>query len=255
MAGHSKFKNIMYRKGAQDSKRAKVFTKLGRELTIAVKTGGEDKDNNPRLRTAISAARAQNMPKDIIARAIQKGLGMTEGDNYEEMRYEGYGSHGVAIIIEALTDNRNRTAAHIRSLFNKYNGSLGEDGSVSFQFQRLGWIVYPMSVISEDEIFELALHVGGEDVVVEKGFYEVIVSPEAFNEACESLETKLGQPESATIGWKPVNTITIDDVGVAQTIMKLINALEDSDDVQNVWCNQDFSDEIYEELVKLMENS
>lgn len=247
MAGHSKFKNIMHRKGAQDAKRAKIFTKLGRELTVAAKIGGDDVDSNPRLRAAIAAARAQNMPKDNIQRAIQKGAGGGDGDNYEEIRYEGYGPGGVAVIVEALTDNRNRTAAEVRSYFTKFNGSLGETGSVSFQFERVGMITYPASVAEADAVFEQALEAGADDVESDDETHEITTSIEAFNEVRDALEAGLGEAEEAKLGWKPTNTTPV-DADKASTLMKLIDALEDSDDVQSVWGNHDVSDEVLASL-------
>ncbi|HBU98005.1 MULTISPECIES: YebC/PmpR family DNA-binding transcriptional regulator [Thalassospira] len=242
MAGHSQFKNIMHRKGAQDKKRAKIFTKIAREITVAAKIS-DDIDSNPRLRAAISAGRAQNMPKDNIERAIKKATGAGEGDNYEEVRYEGYGTAGVAVIVEALTDNRNRTASEVRAAFTKSGGNLGETGSVGFMFNRLGEIVYPANVAGADEIFEAALEAGAANVESDDDSHIVDTELEDLNTVREALTEKFGDPESAKMVFRAVTEadVTIDQ---AQSIMKLVDVLEDNDDVQNVWTNVAWTDEI-----------
>ncbi|MDJ0951376.1 MAG: YebC/PmpR family DNA-binding transcriptional regulator [Alphaproteobacteria bacterium] len=246
MAGHSQFKNIMYRKGAQDAKRAKIFAKLGRELMVAAR-GGADPGSNARLRAAIAAARAQNMPKDNIARAIKKGSGELGGETFEEMRYEGYGPGGVAIIVEALTDNRNRTAAEVRSTFSKYSGNLAETGAVSFNFDHVGQIVYASGAAGAEEIFEAALEAGAEDVRSDKDGHEITCPVDDFNAVREALEAKLGPAERAGLTWKPQTTVPIDETQ-ASTLLKLIDTLEDSDDVQAVSANFEVSDEVLERL-------
>lgn len=246
MAGHSKFKNIMYRKSAQDAKRAKVFTKLIRELTVAAKQGA-DPDSNPRLRAAIAAAKSSNMARDTLERAIARGSGEGDTENYEEIRYEGYGPNGVAVIVEALTDNRNRTASEVRAAFNKNGGNLGETNSVSFMFDRVGQVVYPADAASADAMFEAALEAGAQDVQSGEDGHEVICEPNDFNEVREGLEAKFGAAESAALVWRPQNTISLDEDSAA-TMIKLIDALEDSDDVQSVSSNFEVSDEILERL-------
>lgn len=242
MAGHSQFKNIMHRKGAQDKKRAKIFTKLAREITVSAKIS-DDINSNPRLRAAIAAARAQNMPKDNIDRAIKKATGAGEGDNYEEVRYEGYGTAGVAVIVEALTDNRNRTASEVRAAFAKSGGNLGETGSVGFMFNRLGEIVYPADTANADEIFEAALEAGAANVESDENSHVVDTELEDLNAVREALTEKFGDPESAKMVFRAVTEaeITVDQ---AQSIMKLVDVLEDNDDVQNVWTNVAWTDEI-----------
>ncbi|MBO6772195.1 MULTISPECIES: YebC/PmpR family DNA-binding transcriptional regulator [unclassified Thalassospira] len=242
MAGHSQFKNIMHRKGAQDKKRAKIFTKLAREITVAAKIS-EDIDSNPRLRAAIAAARGQNMPKDNIERAIKKATGAGEGDNYEEVRYEGYGTAGVAVIVEALTDNRNRTASEVRAAFAKSGGNLGETGSVGFMFNRLGEIVYPADAADADEIFEAALEAGAANVESDENSHIVDTELEDLNAVREALTEKFGDPESAKMVFRAVTEAEI-NVEQAQSIMKLVDVLEDNDDVQNVWTNVAWTDEI-----------
>lgn len=246
MAGHSQFKNIMHRKGAQDKKRAKIFTKIAREITVAAKIS-DDIDSNPRLRAAISAGRAQNMPKDNIERAIKKASGAGEGDNYEEVRYEGYGTAGVAVIVEALTDNRNRTASEVRAAFTKSGGNLGETGSVGYMFNRLGEIVYPASAADADEIFEAALEAGAANVESDENSHVVDTELEDLNAVREALTEKFGDPESAKMVFRAVTEadITVDQ---AQSIMKLVDVLEDNDDVQNVWTNVNWTDEIVASL-------
>ncbi len=247
MAGHSKFKNIMYRKSAQDAKRAKVFTKLIRELTVASKNGA-DPDANPRLRAAIAAAKSANMTKDTLERAIARGSGEGASDNFEEIRYEGYGPGGVAIIVEALTDNRNRTASEVRAAFAKFGGNLGETGSVNFIFDRVGHVIFLADVASADEIFEVALEVGAIDVVSTADHHEVMCKPEDFNDVREGMETKFSVAETAELTWLPQNTVKLSESG-AETLLKLLEALEDSDDVQSVSSNFEIDDILLEKLV------
>lgn len=247
MAGHSQFKNIMHRKGAQDAKRAKMFAKLAREITVAAKESGPDPDANPRLRTAISAARAQNMPNDRINKAIKVASGGTDGADFEEVRYEGYGPGGVAVIVEALTDNRNRTAAEVRAAFSKYAGNLAETGAVSFAFDRLGEVVYPASVSSADDMFEAALDAGASDVTSTDTNHEINCEADDFNAVREALEEKFGAPERAGLTWKPQNTVPVED-DKADSLLKLLDALEDSDDVQAVSANFEMSDEVLARL-------
>ena len=247
MAGHSQFKNIMHRKGAQDAKRAKQFAKIIRELTVATRAGLPDPASNPRLRAAIAAARDVNMPKDTIDRAIKKASGAAGGEDYIEVRYEGYGPAGVAVIVEGLTDNRNRTASDVRAAFSKYGGSLGETNSVSFMFRRLGVITYPHSVASDDDMLEAAIEAGAENVVSSDTTHEITCEVEAFFMVRDSLETRFGEPESAKLDWRPENTVNLDEEK-ARTLFKLLDVLEDHDDVQNVYANFDLSDELAEKL-------
>jgi YebC/PmpR family DNA-binding regulatory protein len=247
MAGHSKFKNIMHRKGAQDAKRARLFTKIAREITMSAKTGLADPNMNPRLRAAIAAAKQANMPNERIDRAIKSGTGEGDTENYEEMRYEGYGPGGVAIIIEALTDNRNRTAAELRSAFNKNGGALGETNSVSFMFDRVGQIVYPASVGDAETVFEAAVEAGGDNAESSEESHEITTSVEDFAAVREALTEKLGDPERAGLAWVPQNTIAVNEEQAA-TLLKLLDVLEDNDDVQTVAANFDIADEIMERL-------
>lgn len=247
MAGHSKFKNIMHRKGAQDAKRARLFTKIAREITVSAKTGAPDPGMNPRLRAAIAAAKQANMPNERIDRAIKSGTGEGEAENYDEMRYEGYGPGGVAIIIEALTDNRNRTAAEIRSAFAKHGGAMGETNSVSFMFQRVGQISYPASAGSADAVFELAAEAGGENVESDEETHEITTSVEEFAVVRDALMEKLGEPQRAALGWVPQNTIPVNE-DQAATLLKLLDVLDDNDDVQSVSANFDIADDIMERL-------
>jgi YebC/PmpR family DNA-binding regulatory protein len=246
MAGHSKFKNIMYRKGAQDKKRSALFSKLSREITVAAKMGLPDPDANARLRAAIIAARAQSMPKDNIQRSIDKAL-KGDADNYEEIRYEGFGPGGVSIIVEALSDNRNRTATNVRTIFSKNGGNLGASGSVSHGFDRMGLIEYGASAGDADTVLEAAIEAGADDVASDEEGHEIWTSIDSLHEVAKSLETALGEAESVKLGWKPQNETTVvgDD---AATLMKLIDALEEDDDVQNVWGNYDVPDEELEKL-------
>lgn len=245
MAGHSKFKNIMHRKGAQDKKRAKVFGRLIKELTVAARSS-TDPDSNPRLRSALSAARAANMPKDNIERVLKRAEG-GEGENYDEIRYEGYGPGGTALIVDAMTDNRNRTASEVRAAFNKFGGSLGETGSVSFMFDRVGQIIYPANVTDADTMFEVVLEAGAENVESDENGHEVICAPDDFNAVREALETVFGAPEESGLTWKPQNLIAVDE-GQAATLLKLLDALDDNDDVQNVSSNFDISDDFIAKL-------
>jgi YebC/PmpR family DNA-binding regulatory protein len=247
MAGHSQFKNIMYRKGAQDAKRAKVFTKIIRELTVAAKTGQADPNANPRLRAAITAARQANMPRDTMERAIKRGAGGEDNNNYDEVRYEGYGPGGIAIIIEALTDNRNRTASEVRALFSKAGGNLGETNSVSFMFERKGVIVYPAKVASADAMFEAGLEAGADNVESDATSHEVTCAVDDFSTVRDALEAKFGEAQEAKLQWRPLNTTMVDDA-TAESLMKLIDALEDNDDVQNVFANYEVSEETLQRL-------
>ena len=241
MAGHSKFKNIQFRKGAQDKKRSKLFSKLSRDITIAAKTGTPDPGSNARLRLAITNARAESMPKDNIDRAIKKALG-GETDTYEDIRYEGFGPGGIGLIVEVLTDNRNRTAANVRSTFSKNGGNMGESGSVAFMFDRLGQITYPVSAGSEDAIMEAAIDAGAEDAESDADGHTIYTAFEDLGAVIEALETTLGPARSTAMIWRPktLTPIAGEDCG---TLMKLINALDDDDDVQNVWANFDMSEE------------
>ena len=241
MAGHSQFKNIMHRKGAQDKKRGKVFTKLIRELTTAARTGLPDPVANPRLRAAVTAARQSNMPRDTIERAIKRGAGGEDGDNYEEIRYEGYGPGGVAVIVEALTDNRNRTASEVRTAFTKNGGTLGETNSVSFQFGRVGQMTYPAETASADAVLEAAIDAGADDVVSGPEEHEVVTSVESLREAQKALEAKFGEPRKAALTWKPLNTVAVDDE-TGEKLLKLMDLLNEHDDVQNVYANFEVSD-------------
>ncbi len=247
MAGHSKFANIKHRKGAQDAKRAKLFTKLQREITVATKLGQADPEFNPRLRNAIIAARVCNMPKDRIDAAIKKASTVGEGDNYDEIRYEGYGSGGIAFVVEALTDNKNRTAGEVRSIFSKYGGSLGETGSVSFMFDHIGLIEYEGEVASEDEMFEIALESGAIEVESSKDWHSIFCSTDDFSVVRDKLIEKFGNPRTARFDWKPKDKIEL-GLEQAQKIMKVVDALEDCDDVQMVFGNYYIADDILEQL-------
>lgn len=241
MAGHSQFKNIMHRKGRQDAVRSKMFSKLAREITVAAKMGSPDPAMNPRLRLAIQNAKSQSMPKDNIQRAINKSQA-GEGDNYEELRYEGYGPAGVAVIVEILTDNRNRSASNVRSYFSKCGGSMGETGSVSFMFDRVGEIVYPASAGSADAILEAAIEAGAEDVQSDENGHVISCAFEDLGDVSKALEATLGEAETVKTIWKP-QTLTPVDADKAQTMLKLIGLLEDDDDVQNVYSNFDVDEE------------
>jgi YebC/PmpR family DNA-binding regulatory protein len=246
MAGHSKYKNIMYRKGAQDKKRSAMFSKLSREITVAAKSGTPDPDMNPRLRSAVLAAKAQSMPKDNIERAINKAT-TGEGDNYEEIRYEAFGPGGVSLIIEALTDNRNRTATNVRVAVSKNGGNMGAPGAVSHAFDRLGLITYPAKAGDADTMFEAALEAGAEDVSSTEDGHEVWTAVENLHGVAKALEAALGEPEGTKLAWRPQVMVDVAE-GDASTLFKMLDVLDDDDDVQTVWGNYDVSDEILEKL-------
>ncbi|HTV34362.1 MAG TPA: YebC/PmpR family DNA-binding transcriptional regulator [Methylocella sp.] len=246
MAGHSQFKNIMHKKGKQDAIRAKLFSKLAREITVAAKLGLPDPAMNARLRAAVLAARAENMPKDNIERAIKKASG-SDSENYAEVRYEGYAPGGVAVIVEALTDNRNRTAGEVRSYFTKSGGSLAETGAVAFLFDHVGIIEYPVDAASEDAMMEAAIEAGAEDVRVSPDGYEILTTLEGLRDVAQALETKFGEPRKANLIWKPQNTIEVDDEA-GEKILRLVGQLEDNDDVQNVYANFEVSDALVAKL-------
>lgn len=246
MAGHSKFKNIQHRKGRQDAVRAKHFSKLSKEITVAAKVGGPDPDGNPRLRLAVQNARGQSMPKDNIERAISKSQ-MGDASDYEEIRYEGYGPGGTAVIVEVLTDNRNRSASNVRSTFSKNGGTLGETGSVSFMFDRVGEVIYKPETGDADTVLEQAIEAGAEDVLSDEDSHTIICAFEDLNEVSKSLEGAFGEAESVKIIWKAQNDIEVDEEKAA-TLMKLIELLEDDDDVQNVYTNFEVSEEVLAKL-------
>jgi len=246
MAGHSKFKNIMYRKGAQDKKRSALFSKLSREITVAAKMGLPDPDANARLRAAIIAARAQSMPKDNIQRSIDKASA-GDAENYEEIRYEGFGPGGAAIIVEALTDNRNRTAGEVRAIFAKNGGNLAETGAVSFMFSHVGAVEYDAKAASADAMLEAAIEAGAEDVTSNADGHQVITTPDSLNDVAKALEAKFGEPRKSSMLWKPQNTVTLDDEA-GEKILKLIESLDDSDDVQSVYANFEVSDALVQKL-------
>ncbi|MBL3550665.1 YebC/PmpR family DNA-binding transcriptional regulator [Rhodovulum sulfidophilum] len=246
MAGHSKWANIQHRKGRQDAARSKLFSKFSKEITVAAKMGDPDPDKNPRLRLAIKEAKAQSMPKDNIERAIKKAMG-GEGDNYEEIRYEGYGPGGVAVIVEAMTDNRNRTASSVRSTFTKFGGNLGETGSVAFMFERVGEIVYPVSAGDADTVMMAAIEAGAQDVESSDDEHVIYTADTDLNEVATKMEADLGESDSTKLIWKPSNTTEM-DLEAMQKLMKLIDALEDDDDVQHVTSNFSASDEVLEQL-------
>ncbi len=247
MAGHSQFKNIMHRKGAQDKKRAKIFGKLIREIVVAARSGLPEADKNPRLRAAIAAARQANMPKDNVDRAIKRASGGEDDANYEEIRYEGYGPGGVAIIVEALTDNRNRTASEVRAAFSKLGGSLGETNSVSFMFDRVGLIAYLADAATADVMFEAAAEAGAGNVETTPEGHEITCAPDDFSNVRDALADRFGDPEEASLAWKPLTTVPLDE-DQAATMFKLLDLLDDSDDVQRVAANYDISDEIMTRL-------
>ncbi|HEY0112565.1 MAG TPA: YebC/PmpR family DNA-binding transcriptional regulator [Allosphingosinicella sp.] len=246
MAGHSKFKNIMHRKGAQDKKRSAMFSKLSREITVAAKMGTPDPDMNPRLRAAVLAAKAQSMPKDNIQRAIDKSAA-GEGDNYEEIRYEGFGPGGVSLIVEALSDNRNRTATNVRTAFSKNGGNLGASGSVSHGFDRMGLITYPASAGSADDVLEAAIEAGADDVESHEEGHQIWTAQESLHEVAKALESALGEPESTKLAWRPQTPVEVNG-DQAEQLLKLIDTLEDDDDVQTVWGNYEVPDEVMERL-------
>ena len=242
MAGHSKFKNIMHRKGAQDKKRAKTFSRLGKEIAVAVKTGGTDPESNIRLRSAINTAKNLNMPKDNIERAIKKGEGNDPDSNYEEVRYEGYGPEGTAIIVEAMTNNKNRTAAEIRSIFSKSGGNLGESGSVSFGFKRLGVITIEKNLATEEEIFDFSVENGSEDLEVNEEDYVIYCEQSVLHILNNKIVSKFGSTKSADLMWKSDTSVEVEKDS-AEKLFKLLNALEDNDDVQGVSSNFEVSEE------------
>ena len=247
MAGHSKFKNIMHRKGAQDKKRAKIFSRLGREISVAVKEGGPDPEKNIRLRSAIVSAKSLNMPKDNIERAIKKGEGNDPDSNYEEVRYEGYGPDGVAIIVEALTNNKNRTAAEVRSSFSKYGGNLGETGSVSFIFKRLGSITLNKNDINEEELFDFIAENGSEDYELNDDEYNIFCDQKILHQLNQKIIGRFGPSNFTGLIWKSENDITVTK-DKADTLFKLLNILEENEDVQAVFSNFDVSDEVLASL-------
>jgi YebC/PmpR family DNA-binding regulatory protein len=247
MAGHSQFKNIMYRKGAQDAKRAKLFTKLIRELTVAARSGLPDPAMNPRLRTALQAAKSANMPKDTVERAIKRGGGADDGVQFDEVRYEGFAPGGVAVIVEALSDNRNRTAAEMRTAFNKNGGTMGATGSVTFMFDHVGAVGYPADATSADDMFEAALDAGADDCESGEAGHEVICAADQLSEVRDALEARFGPPASAKLVWRPQNLVPVDE-DAADGLFRLLEALEDSDDVQTVSANYDVPEDVMEKL-------
>lgn len=247
MAGHSQFKNIMHRKGAQDAKRAKVFTKLQREIYVSAKLGIPEPEKNPRLRAAIQAARAANMPKDNIERTIKRASGAGQGEDYAEIRYEGYGPSGVAVIVEALTDNRNRTASEVRSTFSKNGGSLGESGSVSFMFNQVGELVVPAGGADFDAVFEAAVEAGADDVEESEEGFTVVCEVASFAAVRDAMEAGFGDLSRSELVWRPTTTAPLDE-DAARTMLKLIDTLEENDDVQKVFANFEISDEVMASL-------
>jgi YebC/PmpR family DNA-binding regulatory protein len=246
MAGHSQFKNIMHRKGRQDAVKSKLFGKLAREITVSAKLGVPDPTMNPRLRAAILAARAENMPKDNIERAIKKASG-GEGENYEQIRYEGYGPGGVAVIVEVLTDNRNRAAGEVRATFTKSGGNLAETGAVAFLFDHVGVVEYDSRIASAEAMFEAALEAGADDVASSGSVHEVYAKPDHFGSVAKNLEQKFGEPRRAALVWRPQNTVAVDDEQ-GEKVLRLIESLNDSDDVQNVYANFEISDALMERM-------
>jgi YebC/PmpR family DNA-binding regulatory protein len=247
MAGHSHVKNVMHRKGAQDARRARAFAKLIREITVSARSGLPDPSSNARLRSAIATALKSNMTRETIDRAIKKAAGAGQGDDYTEVRYEGYGPAGVAIIVEALTDNRNRTASDIRSAFAKHGGALGETNSVSFMFSRLGAMRYPAAAASEDDMLEAAIEAGADNVESGADGHEVTTSADDFFAVRDALEARFGAPEEARVEWRPSTTVTLDEARAA-AVLRLLDALEDSDDVQNVYANFDIPEALLQKL-------
>jgi len=240
MAGHSQFKNIMHRKGRQDAAKSKLFGKLAREITVAAKMGLPDPAMNPRLRAAVIAARVENMAKDSIDRAIKKALG-GDAESYDEIRYEGYGPGGIAVIVEVLTDNRNRTASDVRSYFTKTGGNLAETGAVSFMFDHVGLVEFDTKVASADAMLDAAIEAGADDVISGEGGHEIYASQATFREVAKALEAKFGEPRKAAMTWKPQNTIAVDDE-TGEKLLKLVDLLNEHDDVQNVFANFEVSD-------------
>ncbi len=248
MSGHSKWSTIKRKKGAIDAKRGKIFTRLIKEITVAARAGGGDPDGNPRLRSAILSAKTENMPKENIARAIKKGTGEIAGEVYEEILYEGYGPAGVAVLVECMTDNRNRTVADIRHYFAKSNGNLGESGCVAWMFDKKGTILIDKNTISEDDLMELVLEAGAEDVVEEENEFQVITTPEGFDEVREALEKANVKTMEASVAMIPKTTVEVTEEKPAKALLKLLESLEDHDDVQNVHANFDIDDELMEKL-------
>ncbi len=248
MSGHSKWSTIKHKKSAQDAKRGRIFTKLTKEIMVAARLGGGDPSANPRLRAAISSAKSENMPKDKIERAIKKGTGELEGVNYEEITYEGYGPGGVAVLVESMTDNRQRTVADVRHLFSKMGGSLGEPGSVAWMFEKKGLIVVDKAKADEETLMNLALEAGAEDMEEQDSMWEIKTAPEDFEAVRGALEEKGIEMESASISMLPQNTVAVEDEKRAAQLLKLMDALEDHDDVQNVYANFDIPDEILEKV-------
>jgi YebC/PmpR family DNA-binding regulatory protein len=246
MAGHSQFKNIMHRKGRADKARSALFGKLAREITVAAKLGMPDPAFNPRLRAAVLAARAENMPKDNIERAIKKSQG-SDSENYDQIRYEGYGPGGVAVIVEALTDNHNRTAGEVRATFTKNGGNLATTGAVSFMFDHVGVVEYDAKAASADAMLEAAIGAGAEDVTSNDDGHTIFTTPETLNEVAKALEAKFGEPRKAALLWKPQNTVAVDDE-TGEKLLRLIETLDESDDVQNVYANFEVSDALMQKM-------
>lgn len=247
MSGHSQFKNIMYRKGAQDAKRAKTFAKLGREILVAAKLGSPDPQSNPRLRSALAAARSVNMPRDNIDRILKKATSVEDTESYEEVRFEGFGVGGVAVIVEALTDNRNRTVPEVRSTFSKFGGNLGDVGSVSFMFERIGQLLFAKDITTFDTLFEKAAEAGAENVEETDEFFEVTCAQDVFGAVRDALTESVGNPTEMGIVWNPLNTVE-GDLETARTILKMVNVLEDNDDVQKVFTNLSCSSDVQQQL-------
>lgn len=248
MSGHSQFKNIMYRKGAQDAKKAKVFAKLARDITIAAKSGMPEPDKNPRLRLAIAAARAESMPKDNIERAIAKATQTAGGDDYTSTRYEGFGPGKVAVIVECLTDNKNRTAGNVRTIFGKRGGAMGETGSVTFNFERIGFIQYPIATAQADAMFEAALEAGANDVTSDDEHHDIETLPDDLNMVTENLEAKFGTPAASRLEWKPLVKTDINDLETAKKFLDFVDAMEDDEDVQHVYHNAEIAEDIMQKL-------
>ena len=246
MAGHSQFKNIMHKKGRADKARSKLFSKLAREITVSAKLGMPDPDFNPRLRAAILAAKAENMPKDNIERAVKKSQG-GDTETYDEIRYEGYAPGGVAVIVEALTDNNNRTAGEVRAIFTKAGGNLATTGAVSFMFDHLGVVEYDAKVATADQMLEAAIEAGAEDVISDENGHQIVTKTDTLHEVAKALEAKFGEPRKSGMMWKPQNTVAVDDEA-GEKIIKLMDALDDNDDVQNVYANFEVSDALVQKM-------
>lgn len=247
MAGHSQFKNIMHRKGAQDAKRAKIFTKVVREINAACKSGMVDPAHNPRLRAAMLKARQENISKDKIDEALKRASGQGNTENYDEIRYEGYGAGGVAVIIEALTDNRNRTASDVRAIFAKFGGNMGESGSVSFMFERAGLITYPAKAASEDAMLESVIESGADNCESDKEQHNITCSPESFGQVRDALEARFGEPQSARLTWLPKTTAPMNE-DQARSLFKMLDMLEDNDDVQEVYANYEIAEDVLDKI-------